>query len=235
MISKLIDLFKCKGHTCVVWNSRSLLNKIEEIERIKIQASPEFIGVTESWLTDMIDTCQIEISGYKVFRYDRTAESGKSTGGGLVFYYKDGLDCVQMDHLSKGTPDIEIIWLKLKLVNTRPIYYGLVYRPPSGNLASFMEILDTYILDFRTAGLCEINIAGDINLDLLQRNTNTKRYREFMKRVGLQNMITGVTHIKNIGTGFSLLDHFLTTDKHLFLKCGSLATNASDHYFIYAV
>ncbi len=55
MISKLKDLYKCKGHTCIFWNSRSLLNKIEEIERIKIEAAPEIIGVSETWLNKMVD------------------------------------------------------------------------------------------------------------------------------------------------------------------------------------
>ena len=235
MISELKNLSKCKGHTCIFWNSRSLLNKIEEIERIKIEASPEILGISETWLTEFIDDKQVQIDGYNLHRADRTEASGKTSGGGLVIYYKEGLDCTPLSDLNKCTPDIEVAWLNMRLPNTRVIYYGLVYRPPSGNVATFIEILDSYIMDFRTMGNCEVNIFGDMNIDLLQRNANTKRYREFLKRVGLKNMITNVTHIKNLGTGFSLLDHFLTTDDHLFLTCGSLATNASDHYFAYAV
>ena len=202
MISKLKNLAKCKGHTCIIWNCRSILNKIEEIERIKIEASPEIIGVTETWLTDSINNSLVELDGYNLFRFDRTLESRKNSGGGLIIYYKEGLKCTPLEYLNKCTPDIEIIRLKFKLTNTRPIYYALVYRPPSGNIASFLEILDSYILDFRTSGNCEVNINGDMNIDLFQRNANTKRYREFQKRIGLKNMITSATHIKNTGTGF---------------------------------
>ena len=109
------------------------------------------------------------------------------SGGELTIYYKDGLDCTPLPHLNKCTPDLEITWLKLKLTNTRPIYYGLAYRPPSGNVATCIEILDSYIMDFRTVGNCEVNIFGDMNIDLLQCNANTKRYREFLRRVGLNN------------------------------------------------
>ena len=84
MISELRDLSKCKGHTCVVWNSRSHLNKIEEIERIKIQASPEIIGANETWLDNQIDNRSVGIDGYNLLSFDRTPESGKSTGEGLV-------------------------------------------------------------------------------------------------------------------------------------------------------
>ena len=84
-------------------------------------------------------------------------------------------------------------------------------------------------------GLCEINLTGDMNLDMYQRNAKVMSYRNWLKRVGLKNMVTEATHIKNVGLGFLLIDHFLTTDDHMFNTVGSLATNASDHFFVYAV
>ncbi len=85
MISTLNDLTTCKGHISVIWNSRSLLNKIEEIDRIAIEASPSFIGITETWLNDTIDNSLIEIDGYNIHRADRTEASGKRGGGGDYF------------------------------------------------------------------------------------------------------------------------------------------------------
>ena len=50
----------------------------------------------------------------------------------------------------------------------------------------------------------------------------------------LTNVITEVTHIKQQELGFSLIDHYLTTDDDLYGYSGALPTNASDHFFVYA-
>ncbi len=78
MIRELSDFKKCKGHTCVVWNIRSLLPKIEELERFKILGSPEFIGITKSWLTNKVDDMQVALAGYNMLRSERNANSGKN-------------------------------------------------------------------------------------------------------------------------------------------------------------
>ena len=83
----------------------------------------------------------------------------------------------------------------------------------------------------RTKGLCEINIAGDINIDLLKtRDNKVKQYSDFLRRIGLKNMIQQVTHIKQQELGYSLIDHYLTTDDNLYNTTGTLPTNASDHF-----
>ena len=70
MIDKLEDLSKCKGHTTLIWNARSLLPKIEEVERLVIKAKPDFIGITESWLKPLIDDELVQIDGYNLFCND---------------------------------------------------------------------------------------------------------------------------------------------------------------------
>ncbi len=81
-MTNLSDLENCKGHTTIIWNSRSLLPKIEEIERIVEEAYPDFIGITETWLKPDIGNSSVNIDHYNLHRFDRTAESGKSCGGG---------------------------------------------------------------------------------------------------------------------------------------------------------
>ena len=235
MVITLNDLSKLKGHTLVAWNCRSALPKIEEIERIKIESGAEFIGICESWLHDQIDDAQIQLDSYNMIRYDRTADSGKKSGGGLLLYYKSKLDCLPLSDLNYCSPHIEIIWIKLKLVNTRNIYYGLVYRPPTGSVELFINKLEEYVTYFRSLGLCEINIAGDVNLDLYQSNPKINTYKRWLRRIGLDSTINEATHIKNLDLGFSAIDHFISTDPHLYNTTGSIPTNASDHFFIFAV
>ncbi len=77
MIANLEELNTCKGHISVIWNARSLLPKIEEVERIATQAEPSFLGITESWLNTSIDSSLVKIDGYNIHRSDRTEDSGK--------------------------------------------------------------------------------------------------------------------------------------------------------------
>ena len=67
----------------------------------------------------------------------------------------------------------------------------------------------------------------------MKKHAKSKMYLTFLKRVGLTNVINQVTHIKNVGLGFSPIYHFLTTDEHLYNNTGALPTTASDHYFVY--
>ena len=131
---------KLKGHTVVGWNIRSLLSKIEEVDRL-ILLDPEIVGISETRLNDTIDDSMISVSGYNMYRADRTVNSGKKSGDGLIIYYKNNLR-IQLQHkLTVCDPDIEMMWVRLELTNTRSIYYGLIYRPLTGNLDNFLNHL----------------------------------------------------------------------------------------------
>ena len=65
-------------------------------------------------------------------------------------YYKDNLKIYPQIDLEICTPDVEMIWVKLDLIRTRPIYYGLIYRPPSGKVETFLEELDLVITEIRS-------------------------------------------------------------------------------------
>ena len=97
MISALHELRPLKGHTILTWNVQSLLPKIEEGVRISLLANPEIMGICETWLTDLVDDSQITISVYHHERLDRTAASGKKSGGRLVIYYKYQLDITPIE------------------------------------------------------------------------------------------------------------------------------------------
>ena len=80
MCARLSELISFKGHTTLFWSSRSLLNKIEEVDRIVAEASPELIGITESWLSAQIDNSQIASDSYNIHRQDRLKHD-KARGG----------------------------------------------------------------------------------------------------------------------------------------------------------
>ena len=74
-----------------------------------------------------------------------------------------------------------------------------------------------------------------MNIDLQARDNKVKQYIDHLKRLVLHNTIHQVTHIKQLDLDFSLLDHHLTTDPHLYQSTGIIPMNASDHFFVYTV
>ncbi len=164
-MTQLQDLKNFKGHTLLFWNARSLMPRLEEIQRIIDLGNPEILCISETWLNSKIDDPQIAFDKYIIIRSDRTAESKKKGGGGLVIYYKDDLDNIYLTEHTKCTPDIECIWVGLKLVNTKLIVIGLVYRPPSGRIDKFIEVIEETCLALRSQRNCEINFGGDVNID----------------------------------------------------------------------
>ena len=130
VMTTLHDLKQLKGHTSIYWNVRSLLPRLEEIDRVIDLANPEFMGLTESWLTSATDDVQVCFDGYNIHRGDRTQASGKKEGGGVIMYYSDKLNCLPLNEYTRCTPHIECVWLALRLPNTKQINVGTIYRPP---------------------------------------------------------------------------------------------------------
>ena len=62
------------------------------------------------------------------------------------------------------TPNLEAVWIKLVLPQTKPVYYRLIYRPPDGNVIYFVSEQDVIIIDLRSRSDGKVNILGDFNL-----------------------------------------------------------------------
>ena len=66
------DLKNLRGASVAAFNIRSLINKIPEIETILVQSKLDLLCLTETWLSNVHDHCEIQIDGYSCFRWDRT-------------------------------------------------------------------------------------------------------------------------------------------------------------------
>ena len=230
----LKDLKQYKGHTSIYWNTRSLLPRLEEIDRIIHEASPEIIGISESWLNNNIDMAQICFDRYSMVRVDRTDKSGKRGGGGVVTYDKSKLNCFALTEYTKCEPHIECVWIALRLPNTKQINIGTIYRPPAGNIDDFIETLEDICFSMRAQRNCEINFGGDINLNIKRRDPKVNKYKDSLKRMGLEQLITDITHISDNAHSASTIDHFVTSDKNLYSNVGVIPHGATDHFLVYS-
>ena len=87
-------------------------------------------AVTETWLNSNVSSCELTISGYKLFRRDREGRKG----GGLCIFVKDSVtaDSIIIPTAnSESTSDYMHEILHLKLVKNNQVYlFLLVYHPP---------------------------------------------------------------------------------------------------------
>ena len=115
---------------------------------------------------------------------------------------------------------------------TKPTYISTIYRPPTGNVENFLELIELYVLQFVDDGPCDIVILGDMNLDIKQlRSTNVKMYTNSMKRLGLSQLVKSYTRVTI--TSKSLIDHIWTNNDELYPRAGNINPGASDHNLIF--
>ena len=126
------NIFKHSGLHFLHLNINSLLPKINELRHIARLTNAAVIEISELKLDDFVPTSEIQIVEYDLLHCDRNRH-----GGGVTCYIKNDLSYNVKSYFPK---DIENIFFKLLLPNTKPIVVGTIYRPP--NQTNFMEIFN---------------------------------------------------------------------------------------------
>ena len=88
---------------------------------------------------------------------------------------KDRYICDIVPDMTTCSDNVEIMSLSLTLPFTRRIFLIDVYRPPSGNIDSFLDEMSDVLDSTLVFNNAEVNILGDFNIDYLNRRcTDTK-------------------------------------------------------------
>ena len=109
----------------------------------------------------------------------------------MALYVKNSLNYSDVDfiHLNTNNKNIESQWVSIKQPNSRTILIGNVYRPPQGNIETFIQVLED-ILTSMDLSKIELFIMGDLNIDILEKkNPNKKKLLELIKTFGLRQLI----------------------------------------------
>ena len=104
-------------------NIDSILPKLNELKLIAGNTKAAIIGITESKVDNSISNSEVEIPGYCILRCDRNRNWG-------------GVACNVGQHLcfnlrSTAMGDTEGIFFDILLPKTKPIFVGIIYRPPN--------------------------------------------------------------------------------------------------------
>ena len=149
------------NHTlnCILFNSRSVCNKLADLYDILYNNNYDCIFITESWLKPTVPNSLLDPkNAYTIFRHDRLHR----TGGGVCVLICKSLRCTEIcvnDHLLSSN-------LVALDVNFNHIIFCFIvwYRPPSNspdNLQDVKAISDIITrLSTKNRPLC---VVGDIN------------------------------------------------------------------------
>ena len=129
------------------------------------------IGITESKVDNSISDSEVEIPSYCILQCDRNRN-----GGGVACYVRQDL-CFNLRSTAVG--DIEGIFFDILLPKTKPIFVGILYRPPT--FISFLECFNKHLDDINLDN--EILMLGDFKITLFHNG------KENQENQALQNCI----------------------------------------------
>ena len=179
------QLESVKGVIFASVNICSIIRKIDDVLIILNNSNLEYLGITESWLSESTADCELTCDQYNIFRSDHEGALVKDGGGGIIVYTKAERDFENLVEWKICTSDVECIWSKLIPPKTHPTFTGCCYRPPSGNIDNFLEYLEMKIIEIYDEGVSDILILGDINIDYSSRHPNRTNYDNCIKALGL--------------------------------------------------
>ena len=98
--------------SCFLVNARSIINRMDELERYVYAIKPDLITITESWSGEDISDAEISIDDFAIFCNDRKI----FVGGGCILYIRNCHSATLVEDLTNA-PDTEAAWCKLILSN----------------------------------------------------------------------------------------------------------------------
>jgi len=135
----------------------------------------DIMSVNETWLKPSINSLELYISNYKIFRLDRTDKKG----GGIIFLVHNSLNgTIENTILSDS---IELLHICINQNFSKPLQLISLYRPPTSSIPAFNLSLNTFLCNTNYNNLPFI-ILGDFNLDtfkLKHKNTTKQLLQTF--------------------------------------------------------
>lgn len=206
-------------------NVRSLVNNFNKFKLFVLQQNFDIVGISETWLTNSVNSEVIQIDGYTFVRQDRGAR-----GGGVGVYLGTN---IRYEVLESSTQDyVEQIWLKIYNKNGTFVV-GNIYRPPGTNLERFLNHFEDGVANY--IPLCtELVCGGDFNINLLSlEDRKTVRFLEAIDSLGMKQIVNEPTRLTE--NSMTLIDLIMIAgDNKVLYDSGTKDTNGvSDHLAVF--
>lgn len=186
-------------------NARSVRLKSADLELfLHLNAYPEIVCITETWLSDDETTC-FKLNHYEIASYF----CRDSCGGGVAIFVRSGFStckCIENKDFSLSN-DFECAAALLQAVNNVKILVCCIYRPPSSPFKTFSEYFEKLL-----KLLCKPNIlmcfCGDFNYNFISRCREAVHIVDAFSSYGLKQVF--VEPSRTQGSSCTLIDNAFT-------------------------
>ena len=194
-------------------NLRSLIPKFSEFLLWMNQHAPVVCAVTESWLHHDVESSEITIPGYEVFRADRR----DAPYGGVVLYVSVDLRPSLLFSESHPSGQFELLWVQTNPSDALPITFGVCYRSPGGTSLDWFQSLQRFSVKDRVCLMGDFN-CPHIRWDTMSLNPGATRierlFLDFTVNSGLTQLVQFPTRLAP--SSASCLDLILVSDDLMF-------------------
>jgi hypothetical protein len=196
----------------------------------ELNHKPVFVALTETWLSDTIDS--YNIANYVLFSKPRS----RGNWGGVGIYVSSNYDVV-IEKLDTSFASFE--YLVITVYENKDILstIAVIYRPPSLSLKLFLDEFPNF-LKFLNTNIIKTNtkliVAGDFNINLLHvdSNAHVSHFADIIYSNFLFPLIHRPTRITN-KTAILIDNIFINC--HDTILSGLLTLDLSDHLPIFVV
>jgi hypothetical protein len=180
----------------------------------------DFIVIGETWFADI---CTQKFNPYNIRNYNSIFSSRNlGNGGGLAIYVRK-----KLNYKIKENRDNLFHKIKLEtLINNKATNVIAYYRPP--NYSNFNEFLDDIVHELES--MLPVVIVGDMNINILIADSQTKRYLDVISSMGAQILNSNIT--REISQ--TQIDHIIVKNCEFFNDISTIHTSQSDHSMIVA-
>lgn len=203
-------------------NCQGINTSYEFLAELCLKTEPHILALTETWLKDYNSTL-LEIEGYNMYVQNRVLHQR----GGLAVYVKSGFSAqIRSDLAVNYEMKFESMVLDVSNANNK-FMVVVIYRPPSGNVEEFIELLDEFLGKLPSSKI-PCFICGDFNIDLnmVDRNSKVRHFVNTMLSFGFYPAINICTRVTE--TSESIIDNIFVNMNYL---CPTVVINsASDHF-----
>jgi len=159
---KQIKIFIMDYLKIVYLNTRTLKNKLEEIQLLLTKENADIAIVAETWVG------KNEVDFYNFDNYNSVYATREKRGGGVAIFVKKGIKFKILEVIEQNWSYVSIY------VFCYNVYVSGVYKPPSTNTSHFLNFLDEELEKFCKAQRKCI-LVGDLNIDMLRHDNNMIR------------------------------------------------------------
>jgi len=172
-------------------NICSIINKSGFLLEILNNYKIDIISINETWLNSKINSEELLLFDYKIYRVDRV-----SRGGGVAIIIKKTFcSVVENTFISSN---LELIHLSIERPNCKPLQVVSLYRPPKCSVDNFLTDFISFLSNINFHGMPLI-ILGDFNYDFFNIKKNDKVISE-LSTFGLTVVNKDPTRISSVST-----------------------------------